>query len=203
MLHALLSPFSGTFRKRAAERRSAASEEESAASVVDALARRAVPRAANFAESQKSSFSAKRQEFLRRAQEKAHGGSPRAPLSGATSPALTPRGRTADVPTTPRPEGVGWAMPDGWRKYTTDEGREYFVGNGVTQWEHPVVRYEDASGRPYYFEPVSGSKSWEVPEKYKRLGCTWAADERAASLLQAARPSPTRKRPIQERIAMA
>ena len=48
------------------------------------------------------------------------------------------------------------SMPEGWRRYTTPDGRPYFfnpAGGGRTQWEPPVLRYVTDDGRAYFYDP--------------------------------------------------
>ena len=58
-------------------------------------------------------------------------------------------------------------MPEGWRRYTTPDGRPYFfnpAGGGRTQWEPPVLRYVTDDGRAYFYDPITRSTSWDQPE---------------------------------------
>ena len=48
------------------------------------------------------------------------------------------------------------SMPEGWRRYTTPDGRPYFfnpAAGGGTQWEPPVLRYVTDDGRAYSHDP--------------------------------------------------
>ena len=59
------------------------------------------------------------------------------------------------------------SMPEGWRRYTTPDGRPYFfnpAAGGGTQWEPPVLRYVTDDGRAYFYDPITRTTSWDQPE---------------------------------------
>ena len=66
-------------------------------------------------------------------------------------------------------KGASAAIPVGWRRYASRDGRPYFFNpeTNQTQWEPPVLRYEATGddGEPYfyYYDPITRKTSWEPP----------------------------------------
>ena len=77
--------------------------------------------------------------------------------------------------------GMSASMPTGWRRFSSLDGRPYFFNpaTGTTQWEPPILRYEmeeeDGTTCYYYYDPLTRRTSWIEPDGIS----SWQIPEKA------------------------